>query len=142
MDIRTLAARGFDLWSPVEATTSSGIGKGYLEIEPGWALCAVPIEYGYWDSSIQKHVHDGVTVAKFKNYILDQIDDLYGPGMIEVSNTYVGGVGSFYTYVPGSTPETSFNNFQLMYSDGPFMEISGFFIKSVNSNNMLISWGE
>lgn len=143
MDIRPIIAR-YDLWSPQTITTTSGsaFGKGFLEIEPGWALCSIPIQYGYWSKTEHRHIHDGVTVAKFKNYILDQIDDVYGEGKVEVSNTYVGGVGSFYSFVPGSTPETSPHNWQLMYSDGSFMEISGFWVKSINTANMLISWGE
>lgn len=144
VDIRPLISKGYDLWSPQVMITSSGanFGSGFLEIETGWALCAVPVRYGYWSSELHTHVHDGVTVAKFKNYILDQIDDLYGEGWIEVSNTFVGGTGQFYSFVPGSTPESSPHNWQLMYSDGDFLEISGFWIKSVNQDNMLISWGE
>lgn len=143
MDIRPIISR-YDMWSPQVTTTSSGVnfGKGYLEIEYDWALCAVPVEFGYWSKTEHRHIHDGMTVAKFKNYIYDQIEDLYGPGQIEVSNAYVGGTGQFYSFIPGSTPESSFNNFQLMYSDGDFMEITGWWIKSVNPDSMLISWGE
>lgn len=143
MDLRPLISRGWDLWSPQTITASSGInfGKGYLEIEPDWALCAIPVQYGFWSKVEHMHIHDGVTVAKFKNYVYDQIEDLYGLGQIEVSNAYVGGIGQFYSFIPGSTPESSFNNFQLMYSDGDFMEITGWWIKSNNVGNMLISWG-
>ncbi len=144
MDIRPLISR-YDLWSPQVTTTSSGVnfGSGFLDIETGWALCAIPVRYGYWSSELHAHVHDGVTVAKFKNYIYDQIVDLYGEGQIEGSNAFVGGIGQFYSFVPGSTPESSPHNFNLCYlEDGGFMEITGFWIKSINSDNMLISWGE
>jgi hypothetical protein len=86
-------------------------------------------------------VHDDITVAKFKNYILDQIEDLYGVGKVEVANTYVGDVGAFYSYVVGSTPESSIHNWQLTYDDGSYQEISGFWIKTTVSG-MIISWGE
>lgn len=144
MDIRPLISRGYDLWSPQIVTTTSGsnFGKGYIEIDYDWALCSVPVQFGYWSKTEHRHIHDGVTVAKFKNYILDQIDDIYGENWIEVSNTYVGGMGQFYSFVPGSTPESSPHNWQLMYSDGDFLEISGFWIRSLNHDSMLISWGE
>jgi len=144
MDIRPLVTRGYDLWSPT-ITTASGInfGKGTLELENGWQMVAIPISKGYWDSNIHKHVHDTVTVSQFKNYVLDQIEDLYGPGIVEVSNTFTGDKKFFFSYIVGSTPETSQHNFQLVYDDNNNMEISGFWIKVVGENGpYTISWGE
>jgi len=142
MDIRPLVTRGFDLWSPTTVTGDLNFGKGIIEIEPGWQLIAIPIEYGYWDTISQSLVHGGTTRAKFKNYVLDQINDLYGPGKIEVANTYTGDAQSFYSYVVGSTPESSPHNFNLVYEDGVYKEISGFWIKSKHDSNITISWGE
>jgi len=143
MDIRPLVTKGYDLWSPIITTTSgTGFGRGTIEIENDWQLCAIPVDFGYWNSTTHMHIHDSSTVAKFKNYVLDQIDDLYGPGLIEVSNTYIGGVGQFYSYIPGSTPESSPNNFQMIYNDGIHKEVSGFWIKSLSVSSIIISWGK
>jgi len=124
----------------------SGIGLtpdyGRIQIENGWQLVSVPIENGYWDAGSHVHVHDDITTAKFKNYVLDQIEDLYGTGRIEVANTYTGDNQFFYSYVVGSTPESSPHNFQMVYDDSGYAEISGWWIKSTYSGTMLISWGE
>jgi hypothetical protein len=143
VDIRPIVSR-YDLWSPQIITTASGtnFGKGSIQIEQGWQLISIPVTYGYWDSTTHSLVHDDVTVAKFKNYVLDQIEDLYGVDNVEVANTYTGDQQAFYSYVVGSTPETSPHNFNLVYEDGANMEIAGFWLKSINPNNMLISWGE
>lgn len=144
MDIRTLISQ-FDLWSPQIITTTvsgSAFGKGTIELESGWQLAAIPVSKGYWDSNIHAHVHDNTTIAKFKNYVLDQIDDLYGTGLIEVANTYTGDQQAFYSYVVGSTPESSPHNFQLVYEDELNLEISGFWIKNLNNTSLIINWGQ
>lgn len=144
MDIRPLVTRGFDLWSPTITTTASGsaFGKGFIQLEYGWQLCAVPVEFGFWDSSTHKHIHDGVTISKFKNYVLDQITDLYGD-IVSISNCFTGDSQQFYTFIPGSTPESSFNNFQLVYNDNNHMEISGFWLKIIGKDSpYTISWGK
>ena len=140
MDIRPLVARGFDLWSP--QVVMGGFGNGSIQIEFGWQLIAIPVQYGYWNMASHELVHDNVTVAKFKNYVLDQIIDLYGANQVEVANTYTGDNQAFYSYVVGSTPESSPHNFQLIYQDGSSYEISGFWIKSLNNIPMTINWGE
>jgi hypothetical protein len=141
LDIRYLSSAGYQLW-PCD-TTSSGIGGyGVIELEYGWQLIAAPVSFGYWDSSAHEHVNDGVTIAKFKNYILDQITDLYGAGIVEVANTYVGDIQTFYSYVVGSTPENSVHNWQLVYDDGIYHEISGFWIKIIGLGApYTITWG-
>ena len=72
MDVRFTAWAGYELKATtiVSGTTSSGMGSGSIEIEPGWQLLAIPIQYGYWDNVFHIHVHDDITVAKFKNYVL------------------------------------------------------------------------
>jgi len=143
MEIRTLVSKGFDMWSSVVTVSGggSGFGGGTIEIEFGWSLCAIPIEQGYWSSTAHRHIHDNVTTAKFKNYVLDQIDDLYSSGLIEVANTYTGDNQFFFSYIPGSTPESSPNNFNLIYIDGVHKEVSGFWIKSLSITPIIISWG-
>lgn len=141
MDIRCLASVGYNLW-PCDATVSGIGGYGTIELEYGWQLVAIPITYGYWDTSTHKHVHDGVTIAKFKNYVLDQITDLYGADIIEVANTYPGDLQAFLSYVVGSTPESSPHNWRLVFDDSINKEISGFWIKSLSSSPIIISWGE
>lgn len=141
MEIRTISSAGYNLWADI-CEEGIGTGSGSIELELGWQLCAIPIQYGYWDSSSHQHVHDDVTVAKFKNYILDQIEDLYGTvSGVEVANTYTGDAQEFYSYVVGSTPESDINNWQLVYDDGIYKEVSGFWIKTTISG-MIISWGE
>lgn len=143
MDIRPLVSRGFDLWSPQIVTGGmEGFGKGSIQIEQGWQLISIPVQYGYWDTNTNSLVHDDVTPAKFKNYVLDQIESLYGTGKVEVANTYTGDQQAFYSYVVGSTPESSPHNFQLIYQDGESYEIAGFWIKSLSGTPMLIEWGE
>ena len=141
MEIRTIPAAGYSLWEDVCVEPEECMGAGSIELELGWQLCAIPIQYGYWNTSSHQLVHDGSTTAKFKNYILDQIEDLYGTGLVEVANTYVGDVGAFYSYVVGSTPESSPHNWQLTYDDGSYQEIAGFWIKTLASG-IVITWGE
>jgi hypothetical protein len=124
--------------------TTSGVGTigGTIELEPGWQLITTPVEFGYWDITSHRHIHDVSTLARFENYIMVQIDDLYGPGNIEVANTFTGDSQSYYSYIPGSTPSNSPHNFFMVYNDGSNKEYTGYWIKSVNINNMIISWGE
>ena len=142
MDMRYIAWAGYDL---AECdTTASGIGGyGSIQLESGWQLIAIPIMYGYWDDITSEHVHDDVTVAKYENYVQAQIDDLYGPDIIEVANTYTGDQQAFWSYVVGSTPTSSPHNFQMVYGDGIHQEISGFWIKVIGpSAPYIITWGE
>ena len=146
MDLRYISTAGYDFFTApcvASGVVCSGIGGGSIQLEFGWQLAAIPIEYGYWDDTTHQHVHDDVTVAKFENYILDQITDLYGTGVVEVANTYLGDVQAFYSYVVGSTPTASFHNWQLMYDDGVHREISGFWIKIIGgSAPYVITWGQ
>lgn len=141
MDIRYISSLGYDFWK--EDTTTSGIGGyGSIQIEQGWQMIAVPIQHGYWDDSLHKHIHDDITTAKFENYILDQITDLYGTGIIEVANTYTGDNQFFWSYTVGSTPEASPHNFNLVYFDSGNFEIAGFWIKSLSATPFVITWGD
>jgi hypothetical protein len=76
MDIRFISWAGYDFKGCPEVT-SSGIGSGSIQLEYGWQLVAIPIEYGYWSTATHEHVHDGTTRANFANYVKDQIEDLY-----------------------------------------------------------------
>ena len=141
MDIRTISTAGYDLYNE-PCPEVIGTGSGSIELESGWQLAAIPVKYGYWSNTLHKHIHDDITLATIKNYVIDQIEDLYGADKIEVSNTYLGDNQFFYSYVPGVTPDTSPHNFQLVYSDGSNEEISGFWIKTASSVSMYITWGE
>jgi len=141
--VRHIAWAGYEL-APCDATASGIGGYGSIQLEYGWQLVAVPITRGYWDSVQHKHVHgDTESVARFQNYILEQIEDLYGVDIVEVANTYPGDLQAFLSYVPGSTPHTSPHNFQLVYDDGSSKEISGFWIKIKGvAAPYTITWGE
>jgi len=142
MDMRYIAWAGYDL---AECdTTASGIGGyGSIQLEFGWQLIAIPVMYGYWDDTANEHVHDEFTVAKYENYVQDQIEDLYGAGIVEVANTYTGDQQAFFSYVVGSTPTSSPHNFNMVYTDGPNQEISGFWIKIIGAGApYTITWGD
>lgn len=142
MNIKTISSAGYNLWASGD-TCEDYTGSGSIELEYGWQLAAIPIAYGYWSTSTHRHIHDGVTEAKFENYILDQITDVYGPGIVRVANTYLGDTQAFYSYVVGSTPTTSEHNWQLIYSDGASDEVSGFWIEIIGlSAPYTITWGE
>jgi len=142
VNIKYVSSAGYDFYSRVITTVSGGTGSGSLELENSWQLVSIPIQYGYWDSTTHRHIHDGVTIAKFKNYVLDQITDLYGINIVEVANTFTGDAQIFYSYVVGSTPESSPHNFLLCYEDGVNKEFSGFWIKIVGPTSpYIITWG-
>lgn len=141
MNIKRIFTLGYDFY-PCEVT-ASGIDNGSIELEFAWQLISIPIEFGYWDSGTHQHVHDGITIAKFKNYVLDQMTDLYGTGIVQVANTFTGDHQAFYSYVVGSTPESSPHNFSLCYNDGLNKEFSGFWIRIVGGAAPYnITWGE
>ena len=144
VDIRYISSAGHQLWGGVCDTVASGIGgSGSIQLEPGWQLIAIPVEYGYWDDTAHEHVHDDVTRAKFENYVMDQIDDLY-PTLsgVDIAKAYLGDNQFFWNYVPNSTPPDSPHNFQLVYDDGIHREISGFWINMTTTSGIIITWGE
>jgi hypothetical protein len=147
MNMSYIAWAGYDL-AECDITSSGIGGYGTIQLEYGWQLIAIPIMYGYWDDTAHEHVHDDVTVAKFENYVLDQIDDLYATvsgieTIVEVANTYLGDNQFFWSYVVGSTPTSSPHNFQLVYEDSGSQEIAGFWIKIIGpAAPYLITWGE
>jgi len=143
MNMNYIAWAGYDLTCCGATVSGVGGGSGSIQLEFGWQLVAIPIMYGYWDSTAHEHVHDDVTVAKFENYVLDQITDLYGTGIVEVANTYTGDQQAFFSYVVGSTPTSSPHNFQMVYDDSGNNEISGFWIRIINAvAPYIITWGE
>jgi hypothetical protein len=147
MDMRYIGWAGYDL-AECDATVSGIGGYGSIQLELGWQLVAIPIDYGYWSSTTHEHVHDEVTRSKIENYVIDQIDDLYATAsgvetIVEVANTYLGDNQFFWSYVVGSTPTSSPHNFQLVYDDGSHREIVGFWIKIIGpSAPYVITWGE
>jgi hypothetical protein len=144
MEIRTLTSAGFNLWSQSSADC---IGGGTIEIEPSWQMIAIPVTYGYWSVTEHRHIHDNTTPATVYNYVIAQIEDIYGvPAntMIAVLNTLVGGQGNYWNFVPNVTNPVSPHNFLLSYLDAGAgsEEVTGFFVKSIHPNAFTIKWGE
>lgn len=123
---------------PPEEALVSGLQEGTIELEPGWNLIAVPAVYGRWDGSTV--VHDG-SRAKIKEYVVDQLESLYGAGIVAVANSYPGDLGYFLSFVPGSTPASSEHNFYLMREDplGQW-EPQGFWIKITGTQPVQFQW--
>lgn len=147
MNIKYLSSLGYDFW-PCDTTVSGIGGYGTIEIEPGgFQMIAIPVVYGWWDSTSHEHIHDGTTVATVNNYVVDQIEDVYGVQantMVEVFNTLIGGQGNYWNFVPNLTNPASPHNFQLSYYDpgAKSQEVTGFFVKSVHPTTFKIVWGE
>jgi len=124
----------------------SGMCAGdVIEIEPNrWQMISIPIRYGFWDTTTHDLVHDDVTIATIKNYVADQIEDVYGvpaSTMIEVFNTYIGDIHKMYNYVPNITIENSEHNFPLAYIDDGRVEYVGMWVKSIHPTTFTIKWG-
>jgi len=124
----------------------SGMCQGdIVQIEQNrWQMITIPIRYGYWSKTAHEFVHDDVTIATVKNYIIDQIEDLYSvPAntMIEVLNTYVGDENLMRNYVCGITIDSSGHNFPLAYIDGTSIEYAGIWVKSIHPTPFTIRWG-
>lgn len=85
----------------------------------------------------------GTARAKIKQYVIDQLESKYGAGCVTVANTYPGDLNRFLSFVPGSTPEASEHNFELMYEeeDGSF-EPTAFWIKSNYGSPMVLDFVE
>ncbi len=119
---------------------------GTIQIEPDrWQLIAIPIQYGYWDNVLHKHIHDDITISRIHNYIIEQIEDIYSvpaDTMIEVFNAFIGDVNKYYNFLPGVTDPLSEHNFELAYQDGVHLEYTGFWIKSIHNTPFEIIWGE
>lgn len=141
-------------WMPwymkIPYTTSIGMGKGTIELEPDqWQLLAIPIKYGYWDNTESKLVHDSVTRATIHNYVNAQLEDKYGVDgetLYDTANAYIGDNNTFLNYVPNLTLESSVHNFPLVYEDDQggtiYDEVTPWLIKSKHSTSLEIEWGE
>ena len=125
---------------------ASSVYGGELGIDPNvWQMITVPVMYGYWDDVYHQLIHDGITVATVKNYILDQIADIMGSpaeNYVFSVHTYIGDNNFFYNYFPGITNPLSVNNFPLAYLDEDRVEYVAFWLKSIHSSQILIKWGE
>lgn len=129
-------------------TTAPIVISGEIQLEPDrWQLIAVPAQFGYWDSTSHMIINDGATIAKVKNYIVAQIEDKYVGGgetigdYVTVINTYVGDINAFWTWTSAAPPpDSSPNNFPLVYVDGVRNEIAGIWFRSVSSSEMILEW--
>ena len=143
----SLASKGI-LCNPSIDTTSSFLLSGEIQIEPDrWQLIAVPAPFGYWDNVSHSIVNDGITIAKVKNYIVAQLEDKYVGGgetigdYVTIINTYVGDINAFWTWTAAAPPpDTSPNNFPLVYIDGTRREVAGIWVRSVSSSEMILEW--
>lgn len=132
---------------PYKGETAGTSFRGTIEIEPGWQMISIPVQYGYFDKTSGTLVHDGTTVARIKNYVMDQIEYITGlpaQSVITAANTYVGDNQFFYNYVPGVTDENSDHNFPLVYFDDnkQSLEVTAFFIHNKLEAKIIIQWGE
>lgn len=118
---------------------------GEIQIEPmRWQMISIPVRYGYWDTISHNHIHDETTVATIKNYVVDQINDVYGGNasdMVEIFNTYIGDIHRVYNYVVGHTIDNSIHNFPLAYIDDGDVEYVGIWVKSIHTSAFTIKWG-
>lgn len=134
--------------------TSGGDAKlsGSIELEPNvWQLVAIPVQFGYFDSSGGVLVHDKSTPATVYNYVIRQIESVYGKPaeqLLSVCNAYIGDDNFFRSYIPGFTAETSPHNFPLVYVDDDApdgevrREVVAFWVRSIHTSPIIITWGE
>lgn len=138
--------------------TTIGKQNGTVLVQAGvWQLISIPVKYGYWDGSVSppQITDDGMTIARVNEYVVEQLEDKYGVGVVEAVNTYFGDIDMFYNFVPGTTvpgspagsplgsPYTpNPHNFELTRVDGSYEEITGFWIKSAHGADMVLNWGE
>ena len=122
------------------------LSGGKLIIQPGWQMVTIPIQYGYFDKQRGILIHDNATLAKIKNYVMDQIEFIIGyplNSFIEIAKCYTGNENAFLSYIPGLTKDNSFNNFYLAKDDatGLGLEYVPFWIKSLYTEPIVINWG-
>jgi hypothetical protein len=117
--------------------------SGTVDIEPMvWQLIAVPSRYGWWNSTTHALVYDN-TIAKVAEYVIDQLEDLYGTGCVTICAAFPGDVNAFLSFNPASTPRNSVHNFDLMYLEEDMsFETNGFWLKSNNMDPMVLSFTE
>lgn len=144
MDIRTVVST-YNLWG--DQCTDTCIGSGVIEIEPGFQIISIPITYGYWSTTEHALVHDDTTIATVYNYVVTQIEDIYGVDvntMVEFFNTLIGGQGYYFNFFPNQTNPLLEHNFRLSYLDidTGHQEITGFYVYSIHPDTFTIQWGE
>lgn len=147
MDLRYISSAGYQLWEGAGTTESGVISGGYIDIEPGFQMISIPVTHGFWDTTSSGHVHTTSIPATVYNYIVQQVEHIYGvPGedMIEVFNTLIGGSPIYFNFQVGVTNPLDTHNFKLAYydSEADDYEYTGFFIKSIHSSSFRIQWGE
>ena len=127
--------------------TGSCDTSGSIQIEPDrWQLVSIPVKYGYFDVSNGVLINDSFTRAKIKEYVIDQLEYKYGSPanqLVEVCNTYIGDDNFFKSFVIDITNPLSSHNFELVYhdvSDITREEITGFWLKSLHNDVMIIDW--
>lgn len=117
--------------------------RGQIQVEPGWQIIAIPSRFGEWNAGTNQ-IDWTSTAAKVKEYVVDQLEDVYGAGVVEVCNARVGDTGYSWNFIPASTPAGSEHNFQLMVEDVGISEYEqvAFWIKSTHGSPMLLNYVE
>jgi hypothetical protein len=114
--------------------------RSTIQIEPGWQLIAIPARYGYWATSdeILRDLATVPQIAKVGEYVVAQLEDIYGADVVEICNARIGGETNYRNFIPGQTPAGDPNNFPLMILDADtgLYEVVPFFIKSVHESPM------
>lgn len=121
----------------------SQLRTGVIDIEAGkWQLIAIASRRGAW-SATNNRLEFNAATAKVKEYVVDQLEDVYGAGCVTVCKAYPGDVDAYRSFVPGSTPAGSVHNFPLMYQeeDGSWEPV-GFWLKSNHGSAMQLRFTE
>lgn len=131
----------FDAVSTIMFGAEGSEAGGQIEIEQGWQLISIPCVYGQWDVTNHVLVRDAST-AKIHEYVVRQLEDKYGPGVVTLCSTYFGDEQRYRDFVPGITPLTNSGNFPLMAYDPGLgkVETIGFWIVSTRATPMTLDW--
>jgi hypothetical protein len=117
--------------------------EGIITIEPlRWQTISIPSIYGGWNTTTNLLERGAPTLAKVKEYIIDQLEDKYGAGVILRISRFWGDDNAWVDFIPGVTLAGSPNNFELMPLDADTgqREPQGFLLYSNHPTNMALEW--
>lgn len=128
--------------SAYQSYGAGGLYSGAIQLEPNvWQLVAINSKFGRW---VTDQLVNDASVAKIKEYVVDQLIYKYGANCVTVCTAYPGDENRFFAYVPGSTPAASEHNFPLMYLDAQLgaYEPNPFWLKSNYGSPMTLDFVE